>query len=279
MNSRFESGFSFYRRISGSAITFIVLAITAVGQNAPTGTGLPTTSNPAAIALLNSSVTAQVGTTTVNDVSLSASGTLTIGPSQQSGATQLKATAVGQSRIDLSLSTGTNTEIRTIAGIPGGEWSSGSSTENQIPAHNLLSDPSWFFPLLGEVRALGAQYVVQLIGSDSVAGKNVTHLQISQLQPAVIAASTFAIQKLSQSDLYIDSTTLLPVALFYNTHPDNDANTNISIQVLYSNYQTVNGMQVPFTIQKFINNSPVLNLQVQSAAFNTGLTAANFTLQ
>jgi hypothetical protein len=47
-------------------------------------------------------------------------------------------------------------------------------------------------------------------------------------------------------DFYLDAATFLPAAANLNIHPDSDATTNIPVQVLYSNYQNVNGILVQF---------------------------------
>ncbi len=86
------------------------------------------------------------------------------------------------------------------------------------------------------------------------------------------------LQKLSQMEIYLDPTTLLPLSLAFNVHPDGDANTNIPIEIRYSNYQAVNGVQVPFHIQRFINGTLFLDLTVQSVTINSGISASAFTL-
>ncbi len=40
----------------------------------------------------------------------------------------------------------------------------------------------------------------------------------------------------------------------------------------------LNGAQVPFHVQKFLNNSLLLDFQADSVTFNTGLTASSFSL-
>lgn len=80
-------------------------------------------------------------------------------------------------------------------------------------------------------------------------------------------------------DLFLNSTTLLPVALSFAAHPDNNALLDIPVQVQFSNYQNVGGVQIPFHIQKFLNYSLSLDLQVQSAVLNSGLSANSFGVQ
>ena len=82
---------------------------------------------------------------------------------------------------------------------------------------------------------------------------------------------------LSSTDVYLDSSSLLPVAFAFNTHPDNNSLLNIPVEIDFSNYQAVNGAQIPFHIQKFLNGSLFLDMTIQSAAVNSGLTTSTFS--
>jgi hypothetical protein len=79
-------------------------------------------------------------------------------------------------------------------------------------------------------------------------------------------------------DFFLDATTLVPAAATFNIHPDNDAGRDIPIEVQFSDYRTVNGVQIPFHVQKFLNNGLILDLQFSSAAVNTGLSATAFAV-
>jgi hypothetical protein len=81
---------------------------------------------------------------------------------------------------------------------------------------------------------------------------------------------------LSQMDFFLDATTFLPVATTFNIHPDDDAGLDIPIEARFSDYRTVSGAQIPFHVQKFLNNGLILDLQFATAVLNTGLTASQF---
>ena len=86
-------------------------------------------------------------------------------------------------------------------------------------------------------------------------------------------------QRLSQMDIFLDSSTLLPVALAFNQHPDKDAGLDIPAEIRFLDYRAVNGVQVPFHIQGYLNNSLILDIQLQAATLNSGLTASAITTQ
>jgi len=103
-------------------------------------------------------------------------------------------------------------------------------------------------------------------------GANTQHIRVLQ------AFADPLWQHLSTEDFYLDSTTLLPLAITFQVHPDLDAATDIPAEVDFANYQPVSGVLVPFHIQRQLNGGVVLDLTVGSAAFNTGLTVTTFNL-
>jgi hypothetical protein len=80
-------------------------------------------------------------------------------------------------------------------------------------------------------------------------------------------------------DFFLDPTTLLPLGLSYTTHPDNNALLDISVEVQFSDYQSVGGVQIPFHVQKLLNGGLALDLQIHSATLNSGLSANAFSVQ
>jgi hypothetical protein len=58
------------------------------------------------------------------------------------------------------------------------------------------------------------------------------------------------------------------MVLAYSIHPDNGAPVAIAIEVHYSDYHAVNGVQIPFLIQRYVNGALQLEIQVSSAQIN-----------
>ena len=76
----------------------------------------------------------------------------------------------------------------------------------------------------------------------------------------------------SSGDVFLDGNTLLPVALSFNEHPDNNAEADIPTRVEFSDYRSAdNGATVPYHVQKYVNNNLVLDLQLDTVKFNTGV--------
>jgi len=236
--------------------------------------------DPQAFALLQRAYAALSGGQAISDVTLTGTARRVAGSDDETGTATLKALATGAGRLDHTFPSGQRGEVRnTSANPPSGSWSGPDRISHPIPYHNLITDPTWFFPvfLIGRVLST-SNYVEAYVGRETRDSVAVDHVTLSQ-KFATSSQAGALLQHLSQIEIYLASGTSLPVALTFNVHPDNDAGLDIPIEIRFSDYHTVGGAQVPFRVQKFLNNGLVLNLQFQTVALNTGLTASAFSTQ
>jgi hypothetical protein len=241
----------------------------------------PSATDPQAVALLQRAFSALGGGQALKDVTLSGTARRIAGSDDDSGTVILKALASGAGRMDLSLSSGQLTEIQNSSGgIPIGAWSGPDRVSHSASEHNLKTDSAWFFPPLTLARFSNPQIcTASYIGQETRNGQSVLHItawqQFSNLDPQGAAFS----QRLSQTELFLDPSTLLPVATTFNIHSDKNALLDIPVEIRFSDYRSVSGVQVPFHVQKYINESLTLDLQLQKVVFNTGLLATDFAIQ
>jgi len=225
-------------------------------------------------------MTALSGGRSITDVTVSATARRIAGSDDESGTAILKAIVAGASSVNLSLPSGTRTEIQNCSTAPPtGAWSGPDGVSHPIAYHNLVTGQAWFFPAFTIAQGLSASgYVATYIGSETRNGQAVQHVSLSQppLFPNYPGGPSPA--HLSQVDFFLDSTTFLPAAITFNIHPDNNLLLDIPVEIDFSNYTSVSGAQVSYHIQKYINNSLVLDLQLQDATFNSGLTVNSFSL-
>ena len=253
-------------------IGFLLLAPAAYSQTSPA----PNASSPQAVTLASQAQLALTGSVQVNDVTLTGTGTRTAGSDVESGTVSLKALVGGESRLDLTVAGGTRSEIRNLDsnGASQGFWIGLDGIAHAMANHNCVTDAAWFFPALSVLSQLSnPNLLVTYVGNETRGGVNVQHLHFVIQSPAPSAL----FQQLSAEDLYLSASSNLPVAITFNAHPDNDASANLPVEIDFSNYQAVNGVQVPFRIQKLLNGSVLFDLTVQSATLNSGLTAAAFS--
>jgi hypothetical protein len=239
----------------------------------------PVATSAQARALASSALTALNGATQVSDVTLTGTGTRTVSADVESGNFTLKALGNYQSRLDFVEGAGTLSEVFNISSNnPQGYWIATDGTTHPTASHNCIVGQVWFFPSLSVLaQASTGNYTAIYIGLETKNGVSVQHIQIAPQSSAVSAASNQTLAQIATTDIYLDASSYLPVAMAFGTHPDDNANLNIPVEIDFSNYQNVQGVLVPFHVQKFMNGSLLLDLTIQSAQMNTGLTSATFS--
>jgi hypothetical protein len=262
-------------RVLVCALLILNSPLLSPAQQATTGTSLQ------ASVVLQKSLTALGGGQTIADVTFTATAQSIAGSDEESGTATLKAVMAGASSMNLNLSSGQRSELMNTTGTPpAGSWSGPDGTVHQMAFHNLLIGPFWFFPafaLAGSSSASGA--LVTYVGPETHNGQAVQHLTITQSLPFADPPNVPTYAHLTQLDFFLDSTTLLPAALDFNIHPDNNEILDIPVEIRFTSYTTVSGAQIPFHVQKFINNTLALDLQIQSATLNSGLSVNSFVVQ
>lgn len=264
-------------RIARPDLLLLLFLLVPGVLNAQQGSA-PAPRDTQAVALLQRSLTAFVGTNTIKDVTLSGSANWIAGSDEESGSATLKATAVGQGRVDLTLSGGQRIEVADITQAPPvGSWCGPDGVWHSAMPHNLFTDPTWFFPAFLINRALSStSYAISPADAEVQNGVSVEHVAV-YLQGASADPSPAVNQGLSRTDVYLNASTLLPVSVSFNTHPDSNSLVNIPVQINFSNYQAVQGASaVPYHIQKYIQNSLVLDVTLSSVQANLGLSGSDF---
>lgn len=153
--------------------------------------------------LLRSSLTAQAGQATVQDVTVNGSVESISGADDETIPATFRAVSSGSARSDVSLSAGTLTEIRqNAASGTTGVWLK-SNGKHTMAGHNTMTDAAWFFPL----------FIVQRLLSDQNAsvlyvGVEGTTIHLRAFENASLnlpATAAQQIQHFTQIDLYLDA--------------------------------------------------------------------------
>jgi hypothetical protein len=233
-----------------------------------------------AVSLANQALSALVGSTAITDATVQGTANFIAGSDQETGTATLEARMGYESRAVLSLSGGQRSEVRNgSSGLPQGKWSGSDATWHTIPLHSCWTDPTWFFPALTIQSAFNdPQISFSYVGQETKEGLTVQHFQVSRVAPGQTSKATTLIQRLSQVDFYLDSTTHLPVAIDFNAHPDTDAGQDLPVEIQFSGWHSANGIQVPSRIQKLLQGSLTLDLSALTVSVNTGLPQTDFTI-
>jgi hypothetical protein len=79
------------------------------------------------------------------------------------------------------------------------------------------------------------------------------------------SASTQKLVERSTVKVFYDPQTFLPASLEYDIHPDGNDLKSIAVRVVFSNYQSVAGVMVPFHIERYIHHALQLTLNISNA--------------
>ncbi len=232
--------------------------------------------DPQALTAIASSLKALTGGTTVNDVILQATANYVAGSGEETGTAMLTALGNQQSLLQLYLSGGTREEIRDG---PVGDWIGPDGTAHSMLANNCWTDASWFFPVL-TLEAVSANPKIQAsyLGPDTSKGATLLHLRLASVLAGQDATLTALVTTLSTMDVYLDPQSFLPMFLDFNVQPDTGISMNIPVEIRFGNFQNVSGALVPFRIQKYLQNSLLLDFTVTNVSVNSGVPSSTFTL-
>jgi len=251
------------RKIAGLTLLLSMLGFSAVAQNQNSS------SQPSdATAIL-----AQIGSAfsagkSVSRIQLSGNAKWYAGGAEDSGSATLTAAASGAAQMQLSLTEkGVWTESEDDFGT--GmicRWATADGIAHMGDAMNCLKPTVWFLPsLFLQPGSIPAGVGVLDLGLDAVSSGNYRHLRsqavLSDMPEQLLSGSVDA----STTDIGFDVSTLLPAVLRYRVHPDNGAPVNIQIEIRYSDYRKIDGVQIPFLVQRYINGSLQLAIEVTSA--------------
>jgi len=267
-----------------SRLVFVLFVTTLILSAFTAQTAGQTTAakDPRAVTLLSSAISALVGGTNITDATLTGTVTRTAGSDVETGAVTLQALGGLAGRMNMTLTNGPWTEvINQLQGALGGEWSGPDGVQHAMAQHNALVPAAWFFPALALAEALSDPSVqVAYVDQETMGGVAVAHIQFWRVLPSGLssadASGLFA--HLTTADVYLAAANSLPVALGFNIHPDDNEKLDIPIEIQYGDYQKINGILSPARVQKFINNSPFLDLSITGVAVNSNLSPSDFAV-
>ena len=254
--------------VCGYLLTTSATMFAATSPTTPTGS-----TGTSATPLLNQLSTAFSGGNVVHQVQLTGTASWHVGSLEDTGTATLSAATNGSSQLQLSLSSsGTRNETQTGQGSDlTCTWASNDAVAHAVDPVNCWRPVIWFLPPLSLQPSLLPSYLGAMdLGTGPVGFSTAAyrHLQGALVLPNLITQLASDVMTRSTADLGLDPTSLLPAVLTYSIRPDNGAPIPIAVEIHYSNYQTINGVKIPFTIQRYINGSLQLEIAVSSAQVN-----------
>jgi hypothetical protein len=249
-------------------LILICLIVTAARLRAQQAATTPQQVFKSSVASLNSG--------NVSTLQLSGTVEAPAGSDNDSGSFTAQCSMAGTSQLQMQLSSGTRTENRLVtSGAASGNWVDEQGTKHTMALHNVQTPAAWFCPQIVLASILQSNTMaIQFIGNETKNGIAALHYSVA---PPVLPSASRAASSLSiaQTEVYLNATTLQPVALDFNTHPDNNARVNIPVEIQFSNYVNLSGVLIPGNVAKYMNGALIFTLQVTSATPGTSTTASN----
>jgi hypothetical protein len=202
-------------------------------------------------------------------VNLTATAEWTAGSTHESGTAQLQAKVDGSANLQLNAGSASRTETQTKADNSRTcVWIDAVGTSHDILGPNCSIAVPWFAPGLFTQPASQLPSLMSTTDDGMVSRDNATFHQVSFLfnQTGMNSASTQQLADQSKVKVLYDSQTYLPAVLTYFVHPDTNNLKNIEVKVVFSNYQSVSGIMLPFHMEKYVNNSLQLKLDITNAS-------------
>ncbi len=213
---------------------------------------------------------ALTGGTQVNSVTESGSVVRTIGDDQELGTISMQSTGIMSSQITISTAAGNRSETRSWDGKrPRGQWTDLDGQPHTMAQFNCWTDAVWFFPALSLLSGYADPTLVFTdLGPQQYSGGSVEHIQVYRDYAELPPDAQRLIKRLSTVDFYLDSQTALPVAMAFSSHGNHNLNFKVPVAVVFSQYQSVGGIQVPFQVTQLLNGSSLFQITITSAVPN-----------
>ena len=213
------------------------------------------------------------GSHSVHEIQLSGSADWYAGSLVYSGSASMTVSADGSSHVQLSLAAaGQRTETQTGTGSNAiCQWSKGDGIAHVADQSSCRRSVSWFLPALSlQSSQLSKSLNVVDLGNGTIGPGSATyrHLQSQYSSSDVPANVSKPLTQRSTTDIGLDPTTLLPAVLMYTVHSDNRSSALIGLEIRYSDYRSIDGVKIPFLIQRYVNHSLQLEVRVSSAQVN-----------
>jgi hypothetical protein len=202
-------------------------------------------------------------------VTLAANADWVAGSTHQTGTAQLKAGADGSGSLQLDIGDASRTEVQTKSDASRAcAWTDHAGATHDILGPNCLIAMPWFAPVLFTQPLSFLPALLGTIDEGEVAKDGVTLHQISYQLNLTGADSTSTQRMVRQSTVkvFYDPQTFLPQSLEYTVHPDNNDLQDIPVKVVFSNYQASSGVMLPFHIERYLNRTLQLTLDVTNVS-------------
>jgi hypothetical protein len=227
--------------------------------------------DPQAVSVLQKAIAAMGGAVPADST---ATGTLTIvaGSETDQGTIRILTRGTTQTSVQIQTPTRSWSEVFSDGGAAH-IGSTGAAT--LLPMETAATSQSAFFPFPFLANALSdSDESCHFLGTEKLNGANVSHVVIWNTYASIPQLQALA--EFSATDVWLDSTTALPVRIAFLRRDGGGAAPKIAHQVDFSDYRALSGVLYPYQIQESVNGTTWATMTLQTVNVNAGLTNADF---
>lgn len=257
--------------VFGSRLLLTILSVLLVAGPSPSQQ--VTANDPQAVAILQQAVAA-LGNLP-SDSTASGSVVITAGSQTLDGTIKVLTRGMSQSAEAVTTSEGT-VEVIYSMGLAAEINESGTKKPYSLELSSSAQSALFPLPILSAILS-STDSVVQYVGLEQVGGSQCQHIRTWSTfasQPDLQSLAPFTIR-----NIWIDSTTHLPVQLAYTMRDGTGAVPSNAVLIAYSDYRQEGGTYYPLQISKSVNGIPWMSITISNVSFNTGLSDSSFSVQ
>ena len=254
---------------SGTLLLFALLcSLTAISSAQTASPSTPIAKDPQALALAQQAIAAMGGAQAIGAITDSrATGTFTIAADPASPySIDLETEGTQKARSTLARPNGNTIRILN-GGIAAVVRPDGSV--RQLDSNNTMAQRVDHIPLL----SLLSEY--QNANIEVTGGPTPNSFAVT-LIPATTLATYY--RGLTKTIFNVDPSSGLVASMQLTAHGEGSLSDTYQVQIVYSNYQPVNGVMVPFHQTTYENGKLSTDLVLTSITFNVGVPDSDFTL-
>lgn len=260
-------------RISGLCLAVVLLFVhSASAQSTPN----TVVRDPQAVVLLQRALAALGGAA---PTSIVATGSYVRFVDDSTVSYPLRVEALGTDKFRWEIDTPENGTVATTVSGTVGLLQSAQGTE-AIPIGEIPGKAFESFPVLAlSLWVNSATTSVTLVGADTLAGTAVEHISITpSLTGSAGPHHEQVYETTHRREIFLNQQTSVPVGVRYYAHPT-DWRSGIAVDLVFTDFRTVNGLLFPFKITRYLNGQKVSAIQYDSITLNSTLNESDFSVE
>ena len=262
-------------RLSALVLLCSSLLTNAFAQQITASTD-PPARDPQAIAVISRSLSAMGAAAIHQGQTVVVSGTITLQGSP-SKAFPIIITSRGNSQIRTELTTDKGVRVTVISNGHGIIRQPDGSVRYLLD-DNLISTRVEHLPQLSILSEfLRSDMALKYIGTSALEGAQVDVIDASLISGTTSAEAARS-QERTRTLFFFNSTTGLPASVQRSNFAENSPEQSQVTETRFDDYRNLNGVMVPFRQRTFLDGTPLMLLQLNSADLNATATDAEFSL-